>query len=385
MGQTKARCAANGGSIGKCRNAGMARVQWFPAGESPGGHLLRCALLQWNNHCGKERALHMTTGRLAVAGLCVKGRATHMHIPVLLDAFVEALCINPDGCYVDATFGRGGHAKALLTRLSGKGRLLALDRDPQAIAEGERLAAADVRFCIRHRPFSDLGAVLDDVGWDAIHGIGFDLGVSSPQLDHASRGFSFGKDGPLDMRMDTSSGRTLAQCLERMGERELVHILREYGDERYAGRIARAIIRMRDKGALMRTTDLENVCFHAVPRQARYGNTHPATRTFQALRIWVNDEMGQLETGVREAMGRLAPGGRLAVISFHSGEDRRVRDLIEAQVHPCACPPEFPVCVCGKVPTMRWVQKKPLRASEDECNRNPRSRTARLRIAGKLQ
>jgi len=311
--------------------------------------------------------------------------AENVHIPVLLDAFVGALCINPDGRYVDATFGRGGHAKALLARLSGKGRILALDRDPQAVAEGKRLAAADSRFYIRHRPFADLGMALDDMGWDRVHGIGFDLGVSSPQLDHASRGFSFSKDGPLDMRMDTGNGKTLAQLLERVGEHELVHFLREYGDERYAGRIARAMIHARDKGALMRTADLENVCFHAVPRQARYGKTHPATRTFQALRIWVNDEMRQLETGIREAMERLAPGGRLAVISFHSGEDRRARDLIESRVHPCTCPPEFPVCVCGKVPSMCWVQKKPLRASGDECDRNPRSRTARLRVAGRLQ
>ncbi len=307
----------------------------------------------------------------------------HTHTPVLLDAFVGALCTDPDGCYVDATFGRGGHAQGLLARLSGKGRLLALDRDTQAIVEGERLAAADARFCIRHRPFADLDMALDDAEWDTVHGVGFDLGVSSPQLDHADRGFSFRKDGPLDMRMDVSGGETLAQCLEHVGERELTRILREYGDERYAGRIARAIMRERDKGTLMRTANLENVCFHAVPRQARYGHTHPATRTFQALRIWVNDEMGQLETGIRAAMNHLAPGGRLVVISFHSGEDRRVRDLIEARVHPCTCPPEFPVCVCGKVPTMRWVQKKPLRPTEGECTDNPRSRTARLRVAEK--
>jgi len=307
------------------------------------------------------------------------------HIPVLCEDFVEALCINPDGCYMDATFGRGGHSRALLARLSDKGRLLALDRDPQAIIEGERLAADDARFFIRHQSFADLGAALDEAGWNHVHGIGFDLGVSSPQLDDARRGFAFGKDGPLDMRMDVSSGQTLVQRLQRIGERELIHILRKYGNERYAGRIARAILRSRDEGKLMRTADLENVCFHAVPRQVRYGRTHPATRTFQALRIWVNDEMGQLGAGINGAMERLLPGGRLAVISFHSGEDRRVRDLIEAQVHPCTCPPEFPMCVCGKIPTMRWVQKKPLRPSEDECHRNPRSRSYMLRIAEKLQ
>ena len=297
---------------------------------------------------------------------------------------MDGLCTVNDGRYVDATFGRGGHARALLSRLSEKGRLLGLDRDPQAIVEGARLAAEDARFSIQHRPFADLGAALDEMGWGGVNGIGFDLGVSSPQLDDASRGFAFGKDGPLDMRMDASSGATLVDRLRRIHERELARILREYGDERYAGRIARAILRARDEGKLMRTSELENACFHAVPRQARYGDVHPATRTFQALRIWVNDEMGQLEAGINGAMGCLVPGGRLAVISFHSGEDRRVRDLVEAQVHPCTCPPDFPVCVCGKTPTMRWVRKKPLRPSEDECDRNPRSRSARLRIAEKL-
>jgi len=309
---------------------------------------------------------------------------SHAHIPVLLNPFIDALCADRDGRYVDATFGRGGHARALLSRLSDKGRLLALDRDPQAVAEGTRLAAEDARFSIQHRPFADLDAALDELGWRAVNGIGFDLGVSSPQLDDASRGFAFGKDGPLDMRMDTSSGATLVERLQRMGERELTHILREYGDERYAGRISRAILRARDDGKLMHTSQLENACFHAVPKHARYGGTHPATRTFQALRIWVNDEMGQLEAGIKGAMNRLALCGRLAVISFHSGEDRRVRDLIEACVHPCTCPPEFPICVCGKTPTMRWVQKKPLRATIEECDRNPRSRSARLRVAEKL-
>jgi len=308
----------------------------------------------------------------------------HTHIPVLPEAFVDALCIDPDGNYVDATFGRGGHARALLARLSARGGLLALDRDPQAVHEGERLAGTDARFRILHCSFADLGAALDGAGWRSVHGIGFDLGVSSPQLDDARRGFAFGKEGPLDMRMDTSSGKTLAQRLQRVGERELVHILREYGNERYAVRIARAILRARDRGGLMRTPDLENICFHAVPRQARYGKTHPATRSFQALRIWVNDEMGQLERGIQSAIDRLTPGGRLVVISFHSGEDRRVRDLIEAEVHPCTCPPQFPVCVCGRTPRMRWVRKKPLRPSEKEIERNPRSRTARLRIAERL-
>jgi len=306
------------------------------------------------------------------------------HAPVLLTPFIDALCPSPDGCYVDATFGRGGHSRALLERLSPAGRLIGLDRDSEAVREGERLAAQDGRFCIRHAAFADLDAALDEAGWGEVHGIGFDLGVSSPQLDDAGRGFSFSHDGPLDMRMDTNSGQPLSQRLARLSERELVGILRNYGNERYAGRIARAVLNAYTEGKMTRTSELENVVFHAVPRQGRFGGAHPATRTFQALRMWVNDEMGQLESGIMAAMRRLLPGGRLAVISFHSGEDRKVRDMIEAEVRPCTCPPDFPICVCGRVASMRWVQKKPIRASEQEVAGNPRSRSALLRVAERL-
>jgi len=306
------------------------------------------------------------------------------HAPVLLESFVDALCTRPDGCYVDATFGRGGHTRALLDRLSPAGRLLGLDRDPEAVREGERLAAQDGRFCIRHAAFADLDEALDTLGWSRVHGIGFDLGVSSPQLDDAGRGFSFSQDGPLDMRMDSGAGKPLSERLARVGERELADILRRYGDERYAGRIARSILRAHAEGGMTRTSELENVVFHAVPRQGRFGGAHPATRTFQALRMWVNDEMGQLQAGIAAAMQRLLPGGRLAVISFHSGEDRRVRDLIESEVHPCICPPDFPICACGRVASMRWVQKKPIRATAEEVAANPRSRSALLRIAERL-
>jgi len=306
------------------------------------------------------------------------------HAPVLLEPFVDAFCTRPDGFYVDATFGRGGHSRALLERLSSDGRLLGLDRDPEAVREGERLAAQDSRFCIRHAAFAELDAVLDAFGWSQVHGIGFDLGVSSPQLDNAGRGFSFSQDGPLDMRMDASSGQPLSERLARIGERELADILRRYGDERYAGRIARSILRACTEGGMTRTSELENVVFHAVPRQARFGGAHPATRTFQALRMWVNDEVGQLQTGITAAMRHLLPTGRLAVISFHSGEDRTVRDLIESEVHPCTCPPDFPICVCGRVASMRWVQKKPIRATEEEVTLNPRSRSAMLRVAERL-
>ncbi len=307
------------------------------------------------------------------------------HIPVLAEAFVDALFTVPDGRYVDCTFGRGGHSRLLLARLGPDGRLLALDRDPEAVAEGMRLAGEDSRFRIVHAPFSRLAQALDDAGWSTVNGIGFDLGLSSPQVDDAARGFSFMHEGPLDMRMDPTRGQPLSERLARVSERELARILREYGDERFAARIARAILRALHEGRLRTTRDLENVCFHAVPPRARHGRIHPATRTFQALRIWVNEEFDELEQGLKAAIERLAPGGRLAVISFHSGEDRRVRDLIEQAVHPCVCPPEFPVCRCGRRPTMRWVQKKPVRPSEAEVRANPRARSARMRVAERLE
>ncbi|WP_238701723.1 16S rRNA (cytosine(1402)-N(4))-methyltransferase RsmH [Mariprofundus erugo] len=306
------------------------------------------------------------------------------HIPVLRDAFVGALFDDPDGYYVDCTFGRGGHSRQLLERLSADGRLLALDRDPDAVAAGEALAQCDPRFAIAHADFARLGEVLAEKGWDKVSAIGFDLGVSSPQVDQAERGFSFRQAGPLDMRMDVSSGQPLSRMLEHVSERELTDVLRRFGDERYAQRIARAVLAALREQKLNSTADLENVCFHAVPKQARYGSTHPATRTFQALRIWVNGEMDQIDAGITAAIEHLRPGGRLAVISFHSGEDRRVRDLIEAHVHPCVCPPQMPLCVCGKKPTMRWLHKKPLRPDEQEIAVNPRSRSSMLRVAQRL-
>jgi len=306
------------------------------------------------------------------------------HIPVLRNEFIDAIYSDPDGYYLDCTFGRGGHSRALLARLSEKGRLLAFDRDPEAVAAGEKLAQEDPRFTIRHSDFARLGDHLESEGWNQVIGIGFDLGVSSPQVDNASRGFSFKQQGPLDMRMDTDSGLPLARMLEHVSERALIDVLRSFGDERYARRIATAILKAQHAKALNSTADLENICFHAVPKQARYGKTHPATRTFQALRIWVNGEMDQIDAGVRAAMAHLMPGGKLAVISFHSGEDRRIRDLIESEVHACICPPEMPICVCGKQPSMRWLQKKPMRATDAEIEANPRSRSSMLRVAQRL-
>jgi len=306
------------------------------------------------------------------------------HIPVLASSFIDALLTDPDGHYVDATFGRGGHARMLLERLSEKAHLLALDRDPQAIETANTLAAEDKRFRIIHSDFAGIEHAISESGESNICGIGFDLGVSSPQLDQAERGFSFKHDGPLDMRMNPDMEHPVSERLKKVSEKELTGIIRSFGDERFAGRIARAILKAVQNDALNTTHELENICFHAVPPKTRHGSTHPATRTFQALRIWVNDEYGQIDTAIKAAMHCLAPLGRLAVISFHSGEDRRIRDLIEAEVNPCTCPREFPMCICGKTPSMRWVQKKPIRASEAELAENPRSRSAMLRVAERL-
>jgi len=304
------------------------------------------------------------------------------HIPVLLREWVDALVVDPDGSYVDATFGRGGHSRAILARLSARGRLLALDRDPEAYCVGRQLAEQDARFHIVHRPFAELADVLAQAGWQDVNGVGFDLGVSSPQVDDAARGFSFQKAGPLDMRMNPEAGQPLSRLLEHVSEKELAGIIRQFGGERFAGRIARAIMQAVHEKRMRTTADLENACFHAVPRAARHGSTHPATRTFQALRMWVNDELSQIREGLEAAMAVIRrPGGRLAVISFHSGEDRLVRDVIEQAVSPCTCPPQFPMCVCGRTPTMRWVNKKPIRPCEAEVERNPRSRSSRLRVA----
>jgi len=310
--------------------------------------------------------------------------STQAHTSVLAAPYIESLCTAENGRYVDATFGRGGHTRLMLNQLSSGAEVLGLDRDPEAIEAGKILEQADQRFKIAYTDFAGIESAVSEKGWDEVDGIGFDLGVSSPQLDHAARGFSFMQEGPLDMRMDFDSGQPLSKKLEAVSIADLTQIIREYGGEKFAGRIARSILERMKEGRLNTTRDLEDVCFHATPRKMRHGSTHPATRTFQALRIWVNDEMNQIDEAIKASIKLLKAGGRLAVISFHSGEDRRIRDLIEKEVHGCVCPREFPMCVCGFKPTMKWVQKKPVRAAEEEIESNPRSRSAMLRVAEKL-
>ena len=307
-----------------------------------------------------------------------------VHVPVLLDECIEGLKIDPEGIYVDGTLGRGGHSMKIAERLHG-GRLVCIDRDAQAIEEaGERLRPFGDRVTLIRGNFCDLRSLLNSAGVERADGMLFDLGVSSPQLDDASRGFSYMSDAPLDMRMDTSGGITAYDVVNTWDEAEIRRILFEYGEERYSQRIAAAIVHAREKEPVRTTLELVDIIRSAMPAQALREKQHPAKRTFQALRIAVNDELGALGDMLGSALDMLSPGGRLCVISFHSLEDRLVKNAIRARENGCTCPPEFPVCVCGFKKTVKTITKKPIVPSEEELKNNPRARSAKLRIAEKL-
>jgi len=303
------------------------------------------------------------------------------HTPVLADEVRDLLAVKPGETVVDATFGAGGHARLLAEDLRGSGKLVAIDRDPSAKAHFDRFkaqAGVDVRF-LR----GDFALVLtqlstNDIKADAIL---LDIGVSSMQIDRPERGFSYATDAPLDMRMDPSGEMTAATIVNTWDEKELATIFRRFGEERYAGPIARAIVRRRADQAFFRTLDLVDVIKMAIPTPARFGEGHPAKRVFQALRIAVNDELGQLEAALPAAVAMLRPGGRLAVISFHSLEDRIVKQFMVAGAKGCTCPPDFPICVCGKEPELRLLTKRPVRPSANELDHNPRAASSRLRVA----
>jgi len=308
----------------------------------------------------------------------------YTHKPVLLDACIQALNIRPDGIYVDGTLGRAGHSREIAGRLT-TGRLICIDRDQAAIdAAQDRLAPWLDRVTLIHSNFSELKEVLSRCGVSGADGMLFDLGVSSPQLDDASRGFSYMQDAPLDMRMDTSAPLSAADIVNTWSQEELRRILFEYGEERYAPAVAGAIVRARDKRPIETTLELVEVVKGAMPPAALREKQHPAKRTFQAIRIAVNDELGSVDRMVREAVPRLNPGGRLAVISFHSLEDRIVKNALAAFAKGCTCPPDFPVCVCGKKPQVKLVNKKPIVSGAAELEENPRARSAKLRVAEKL-
>ena len=306
------------------------------------------------------------------------------HIPVLLEECIKYLNIKPDGIYVDGTLGMGGHSEAILQRLT-TGRLISIDRDTYAIERAtERLAPYADRLTIVHGNFRDLPEILDEQGVDLVDGMLFDLGVSSPQLDEGGRGFSYMVDAPLDMRMDKSDNIDAWFIVNRWPEDKICRILRDYGEERHAARIARAIAKRRQEQEVKTTLELVDIIKSAMPAAALREKQHPAKRSFQAIRIAVNDELGAVAALMETAPDRLKVGGRIAVISFHSLEDRIVKSAIQSRENGCTCPREAPVCTCGFVQTLKSVTRKPITAGGEELELNPRSRSAKLRVAERV-
>ena len=310
------------------------------------------------------------------------------HLPVLLSACLDGLSIRPEGAYLDCTLGGGGHSEEILKRLNG-GLLVGIDRDADAIAAASaRLDAlnAPARFIVLRGNFHDAPQLLREAGIDRkLDGILIDLGVSSHQLDVRERGFSYHDDAPLDMRMDRGQALTAREIVNTWSEDALTRVLRDYGEEKWARQIARVICDRRRAAPIERTSQLVSVIDAAIPKKLRQGDgSHPARRTFQALRIAVNDELEPLGPALRTLVELLAPGGRLCVITFHSLEDRIVKNTFRELCDPCTCPKSFPVCVCGKKPSVVRVTRKPITASEEELEANPRARSASLRIVEKL-
>jgi 16S rRNA (cytosine1402-N4)-methyltransferase len=306
------------------------------------------------------------------------------HVPVLSEEVRACLAVEPGETVIDATFGAGGHAAILAADLRGKGKLIAIDRDPTARTYFEQLAKRTTTVNARLLR-GDFGVVLPQLAGNGVRAdaILLDLGVSSMQLDRPERGFSYAVDAPLDMRMDPSQDESASDVVNTWSERDLVTIFRRYGEERYAKQIARAIVRRRREQSFERTGELVDTIRAAIPAPARFGDGHPAKRVFQALRIAVNDELDSLANALPAALEMLRPGGRLAVISFHSLEDRIVKRFLRERERGCTCPPDFPVCVCGNEPELRALQRRPIRPGHAELAANPRSASARLRAAVK--
>ena len=306
------------------------------------------------------------------------------HVSVLLEECIEQLNIRPDGIYLDGTLGLGGHSAAIASRLES-GRLIGIDRDETALERaGERLKEFGSRVILVHGSFGTLDEILDELGIPAVDGMLFDLGVSSPQLDEAERGFSYRLDAPLDMRMDRTQGKSAWDVVNSYDEAELSRIFFVYGEERYARRISAAIVQRRREAPIDTTLQLAEIIRSAMPSAALREKQHPAKRCFQAIRIEVNNELGEVEQMMRTAPDRLNQGGRLCDISFHSLEDRIVKQAIAAREHGCTCPREAPVCTCGFRQTLKTITRKPILPTREECAENPRARSAKLRVAERI-
>lgn len=306
------------------------------------------------------------------------------HVSVLLEECIEALNIKPDGIYVDGTLGGAGHSSRIAAKLT-TGRLIGIDRDPVALkAAGERLAPFGDRVTLVHSNFCEIKQVLKDLNIEGVDGILLDLGVSSPQLDDGARGFSYMADAPLDMRMNNEDALTAHTVVNTWSQEELKRILYTYGEERYAPQIVAAICRRREESPIETTLELVDVIRSAMPAAALREKQHPAKRSFQAIRIAVNDELGSVEKVMTDAIPALNSGGRLAIITFHSLEDRIVKQGMAEAAKGCTCPPNFPVCVCGKKPQVKLISRKPIVSGEEELERNPRARSAKLRVCEKI-
>jgi len=306
------------------------------------------------------------------------------HVSVLLEACIDALEIRENGDYVDCTLGGGGHSEAILDKLP-EGRLAGIDQDRDALfVVLLRLECFGNYFYPVHSNFVYIKSVIEDFGWPGVDGILIDLGVSSYQLDEAERGFSYMNEGLLDMRMDQSQSLTAEEVINTYSEKSLYEIIRDYGEEKWASRIAKFIVEARRQAPIKKTSELVSIIKAAIPSKARQDGPHPAKRTFQAIRIEVNDELGIIEKTIRDGVETLKPGGRIAIITFHSLEDRIVKQTFKDLSTACICPPEFPVCVCNRKAIVKTITRKPILPSDEELEYNPRARSAKLRVAEKL-
>lgn len=303
------------------------------------------------------------------------------HVSVLLNETIESLAINPHGVYVDGTLGGGGHSFEIAKRLASDGKLIGIDRDEAAIkAAGERLADFGEKVSIVRGNYADMPEIVRNLGYAHVDGIVLDLGVSSYQLDTKDRGFSYRVDAPLDMRMDQRETRTASDIVNYASERELFRIIRDYGEEKFAQNIAKHIVQARAEKKIETTGELVSIIKASIPMKIRKSGGHPAKRTFQAIRIELNGELTALKDSLDQMIQLLNDKGRLSIITFHSLEDRIVKSAFKRNENPCTCPPDFPVCVCGKIPTGRMVTRKPILPSEKEMEENPRAKSAKLRV-----